>query len=188
MGRRWAGQEERGTLSIHARSTAKGKVYDVRLRGPDGRDVSRTFRTKREATEYEANQRTAKTRGAWIDPRGANVTLAEVSSEWLKSNPSKRQSSRARDVSALRVHVLPTLGGRRIGSLTPGDIRALVTDWSAGMAPRTVRRKYGALRAVLNYAVENDLVVRSPCRGIRLPRHRSRKDDDPGAERSTSLG
>jgi integrase len=53
--------------------------------------------------------------------------------------------------------------------LTPSDIRALVTDCYARLAPRTVRRTYGALRAVLNYAVENDLVVRSPCRGIRLP-------------------
>lgn len=156
-------------MSIHQRGTVKGRVYDVRLRGPDGREVSRTFRTKREAVEYEAAQRTAKARGAWVDPRGANVTMAELSREWLASNPAKRQSSRARDESALRVHVLPVLGHRKIGALTPGDIRALVTDWSVRMAPRTVRRTYGTVRAVLNYAVESDLVLRSPCRGIRLP-------------------
>jgi integrase len=156
-------------LSIHSRSTSKGRVHEVRLRGPDGREVSRTFRTKREATEYEASQRTAKTRGAWVDPRGANVTFAEVSGEWLKSNLAKRPSTRARDASALRVHVLPSLGHRRIGSLTPSDVRALVADWSARMAPRTVRRTYGALRAVVNYAVQNDLIGRSPCRGIKLP-------------------
>ncbi len=156
-------------MSIHPRNTSKGKVHEVRLRGPDGREVSRTFRTKREATEYEATQRTAKTRGAWVDPRGANVTLAQVSDEWLRSNPAKRPSTKARDASALRVHVLPSLGHRRIGSLTPGDVRALVADWSTRMAPRTVRRTYGALRAVVNYAVQNDLIGRSPCRGIKLP-------------------
>jgi len=156
-------------MSIHQRSTQKGKVYEVRLRGPDGREVSRTFRTKREAVEYEAGQRTAKARGAWVDPRGANVTLAELSVEWLQSNPAKRESTLARDESALRVHVLPALGQRKIGSLTPGDIRALVTDWSLRMAPRTVRRMYGTVRAVLNYGVETDLILRSPCRGIRLP-------------------
>ncbi len=156
-------------MSIHPRKTAKGKVHEVRFRGPDGREVSRTFRTKREATEYEATQRTAKTRGAWVDPRGANVTLAEVSNEWLKINPAKRPSTKARDASALRVHVLPSLGHRRIGSLTPGDVRALVADWSTRMAPRTVRRTYGALRAVVNYAVQSDLIGRSPCRGIKLP-------------------
>ena len=156
-------------MSIHQRSTQKGKVYEVRLRGPDGREVSRTFRTKRKAVEYEAAQRTAKARGSWVDPRGANVTLAELSAEWLQSNPAKRQSTLARDESALRVHVRPVLGQRKIGSLAPGDIRALVTDWSLRMAPRTVRRMYGTVRAVLNYGVETDLILRSPCRGIRLP-------------------
>ena len=37
------------------------------------------------------------------------------------------------------------------------------------MAPRTVRRVYGALRACFNYAVESELLSRTPCRGIRLP-------------------
>ena len=169
-------------MSIHQRGTVKGRVYDVRLRGPDGREVSRTFRTKREAVEHEAAQRTAKARGAWVDPRGANVTMAELSREWLESNPAKRQSSRARDESALRVHVLPVLGHQKIGALTPGDIRALVADWSARMAPRTVRRTYGTVRAVLNYAVESDLVLRSPCRGIRLPAV------EPGATRIVGQG
>ena len=37
------------------------------------------------------------------------------------------------------------------------------------MAPRTVRRTYGALHALMSYAVETDRIVRSPCRGIHLP-------------------
>lgn len=156
-------------MSIHKRTTDRGTVYDVRLRGPDGREVSRTLQTKRAAVDYEAAQRTAKARGAWIDPRGGNLTMAEVSSQWLDNSTGKRQSTLARDESALRVHVLPHLGSRRIGSLTPGDIRAVVSHWTARMAPRTVHRTYGTMRAVLNYAVETDLISRSPCRGIRLP-------------------
>ena len=156
-------------MSIDQRKTAKGRVYEVRLRGPDGREVSRTFRTKREALDHEASQRLAKRRGTWVDPRGGNMTLAELCSAWLESNPTKRQSTRARDESALRVHVLPTLGDRRIGSLTPGDIHSLVSEWSVRMSPRTVRRTYGAVRAALNYAVASDLLFRSPCRGVHLP-------------------
>lgn len=37
------------------------------------------------------------------------------------------------------------------------------------LAPATVRTHYGVLKAVMNAAVEADLLVRSPCRGIRLP-------------------
>jgi integrase len=32
-----------------------------------------------------------------------------------------------------------------------------------------VRRQYGVLRAILNHAVNTDLIVRTPCRGVKLP-------------------
>jgi len=38
------------------------------------------------------------------------------------------------------------------------------------LAPKTVSRAYGVLRAMFAYAVEVDLLFRSPCRGIKLPR------------------
>jgi integrase len=144
-------------------------VYDVRYRGPDGREISRTFLTKRDALEFEAQQRTAKSRGAWIDPRGSKIAVRELGAEWLESNPAKRDSTWARDESALRVHVYPEVGDRTIGSITPVDIRRLVAKWSEDLKPRSVRRIYGALRAALNYAVEVDRLARTPCRGIHLP-------------------
>jgi len=156
-------------MSIEKRHTRRGPIYEVRLRAPSGREVSRTFRTKREAVDYEASQRTAKSRGTWVDPRSSSLTVRELAEEWLGCNPAKRASSRARDESILRVHVVPTLGSRRVGSLTPTDIRGLVGSWTTVMAPRTVRRTYGTLRALLNFAVETDRLGRSPCRGIKLP-------------------
>lgn len=156
-------------MSIHPRTTERGRVYDVRYRGPGGRNFSRTFLTKRAALEFEAQQRTAKNRGTWIDPQGSKITMRELGHEWLDSNPAKRDSTWARDESALRVHVYPNLGDRTIGSLTPADIRRLVAKWSEELAPRSVRRIYGALRAALNFAVEVDRLARTPCRGIHLP-------------------
>lgn len=156
-------------MSVKPRSTKKGKVYDVRLRGPDGREVSRTFRTRREADQFQATQVTARARGAWVDPRGGSVTFRKVAEEWLECNPAKRASTRARDYSALRTHVLPAVGDRRIGSLTPADIRGLVGRWNESLAPRSVGRVYGTMRAVLNFAVECETIAKTPCRGIRLP-------------------
>lgn len=156
-------------MAIRTRDTSRGRVYDVRYRGFDGREISRTFLTKRDALEFEAQQRTAKSRGTWIDPRGSKITVKQLGAEWLESNPAKRDSTWARDESALRVHVYPEIGDRTIGSLTPVDIRRLVAKWSEDLAPRSVRRIYGTLRAALNYAVEVDRLARTPCRGIHLP-------------------
>jgi len=157
-------------MSVHLRWTKNGtRRYDVRLRDPSGNTYTRTFRTRREAEAFEADERASRRRGNWLDPRRSEEPLRAVAARWLDSNPAKRPSSRARDDSALRVHILPALGDRSIGSLTPSDIQRSVNEWSERLAPRSVRRVYQTLSAVLNAAVLDDRIARSPCRGIRLP-------------------
>lgn len=157
-------------MSIEGRKLKNGKtVYDVRLRDPHGRAYKRTFRTKREAETFEATQRVDRVRGAWVDPRKSSTTFAEVAASWLASNPAKRPTSRARDEIVLRVHLLPALGHRPVGSITPADVQAVVHEWCRKRAGNTVRRQYSVLSAVMTTAVLSDLVARTPCRGIKLP-------------------
>ncbi len=107
-------------MSVQLRWTNDGaRRYDVRLRDPSGKTYTRTFRTRREAEAFEADERASRRRGNWLDPRRSEEPLRVVAGRWLDSNPAKRPSSRARDDSALRVHILPALGDRPIGSLTP---------------------------------------------------------------------
>ncbi len=154
---------------IAKRNVKVGVRYEVRLRGPDGRERSKTFRTRREAETYERAQRTDMARGAWLDPSTAQLTFAEVADRWERSNPAKRSSAAARDESVMRVHLLPALGAKRVASITPTEVQGLVNRWATHAAAATVRRQYGVLRAILNYAVAADLLGRSPARGIRLP-------------------
>lgn len=156
-------------MSIDARKTPGGMRYDVRLRDPAGKPYKRTFRTKREAETFTARERADRSRGAWVDPRKADTSFGEVARYWLASNPGKRPSGLARDESIVRVHLLPMLEHRPIGAVTPRDVQGLVLAWSSAAAPRTVHRQYGVLRAVLNTAVELDLIARTPCRGVKLP-------------------
>ena len=144
-------------------------VYEVRLRDPSGREYSRTFETRRAAEAYQADQRVQRAKGSWVDPRRADVPFREVADSWLAGNPSKRGSGMARDESIVRNHLLPALGNRPLGSIVPRDVQVLVASWD-GQAARTVRRQYGALTAILNFAVASDLIARSPARGVRLPR------------------
>jgi integrase len=159
-----------GEPVIKARKTKSGMRYDVRIRRPDGTVYNRTFKTKKEAERFERAEIAARDRGSWIDPTLASRRLAEVAGDWLESNPGKRESTYERDEIALRVHVIPSIGDSPIGAITPADIQQLVNKWSTTMAPRSTRRNYGVLRAVLAMAVERDLIARSPCRGIKLPK------------------
>jgi integrase len=156
-------------MSVHRRQTSRGTRYDVRLRSPDGSHLKRTFTTKREAERFEARHVADVSRGDWFDARAAQRLFGEIAAEWLDRDPSKRATTLAREESALRGQILPTLGGRRLGSITPADVQALVNDWTARLAPRSVRRSYGVLSAILRYAMDYDYIARTPCRRIKLP-------------------
>lgn len=158
-------------MSIVRRTSTTGeRRYDVRLRDPSGRVYTHTFRTKKAAESYVASERANRDRGAWLDPRNAARLFSDVAADWMASNPAKRPTTEAIDEVSLRKHIVPRLGARKIGSVSPPDIQRLVNEWiDAGTAPRTVRRRYGVVRAVFSYAVVCDWIMRTPCRGIHLP-------------------
>lgn len=156
-------------MSIEVRQTAKGLRYDVRMRTPDGRPYKRTFRTRKEAETYEAREIADRSRGGWVDPRRSSISVAAWAAEWLVSNPAKRPSSVARDEVILRLHITSAIGTRPLAAVTRFDVQRLVNSWANNAAPRTVRRQYDVLRALMGAAVESDRLVRSPCRGIKLP-------------------
>jgi len=129
-----------------------------------------TFPAKADALAYLATVETDLRRGAWIDPMAGNTTVRVLSNEWLGANPRKRVSSRERDASILRSHVLPTLGARTLVSVTRHDVQSLVDGWAPLQAPSTVARQYATLRAMFTFAEDTERLARNPCRRIRLPR------------------
>jgi integrase len=156
---------------IDKRKTKSGEWrYEVRYRGTDGRERTETKRTRKLAEHRLTEVHAELLRGTWIDPRRAARPLREVAVEWLAANADKRPSAWARDESVVRVHIEPAIGDHAIGKIIPDDVRGLVGTWRQNHAPRTVKRMYGVLRAILNYAVERELIVVSPCRGISLPK------------------
>ena len=155
---------------IVKRTTGDGEArYDVRIHIGE-RVVTKTFRRRRDADAFAATAEADRLRGMLADPRSGRQNVERVARNWLESNPAKRQTTWAADEHALRQWILPAIGQREVGGISPTDVQALVNDWTSRIAPRTVRRHYGVLRAVLAYAVTNDLIARNPCRGIKLPR------------------
>lgn len=155
--------------SIEKRETSRGVRYDVRYRDPTGRPRTKTFRRRTDADRFARQVEVEKDRGLFVDPKMARTPLAKVAAAWLESNPGKRGGSRDRDEQVVARHIVPALGDRPVGSLTPADVQAVVNRWASVRAPRTVHREYAVLRAILNYALRLDMVGRTPCRGINLP-------------------
>jgi integrase len=156
--------------SITKRTTKAGVGrYVVRYRTPTGEPRKETFATRREADQRVHTVEADKARGGWLDPRRASRPFGEIAEEWYGSNPAKRSSTRLTDRSILDRHVLPALERHPVGSVTPRAVQGLLSGWSDRMGARTVRRCYDVLRAICNYAVESDVIARTPCRSVKLP-------------------
>ena len=136
----------------------------------DLRTAPRTFPTKGDAARYLATIETDLARGQYIDPRLGTVTLSEWAEQWL-TRPGKRANSVARDRQALEAF-LRDLGGRPLASITPMHVQGVVDARAKLVSPATLARDFSALRAVLNSAVDADIIGRSPARKIALPRPR----------------
>lgn len=129
-----------------------------------------TFATKGDASSYLSTIETDLLRGQYVDPRAGNITFATWAEQWLQ-RAGKRRNSVVRDRQALG-HFLTELGPRPIATITPMHIQGAVDARARVAAPATVARDFSALRAVFNSAVDADVIGRSPCRKVALPRVR----------------
>ena len=152
------------------RRAPRSRRWEARFRDASGRQRTATFDRKSDATVFLAAAETDVARGHWRDPALGRTPFADIARDWLASNPRKRPTTYARDAMVIRVHLDPMLGELPIGRVNPSDVKAVVAAMEhRGLAPDTIRTSYGVLRAILTWAVDNDVIDRSPCRGVRLP-------------------
>ena len=154
-------------MAVQKRMTSAGDArYDVRLRLPTGREVSRTFKTLRLAEQYEREQEHARDRGSMHDPRAGRISLAEWVDEWREIRNGLRPNTVRIYETNLKKHILPTLGTVELASVD----RARLLRWLADLgrtelAPATVHQAYRVLRTVLASAVEVGRITSNPAAG-----------------------
>jgi integrase len=157
--------------SIEKRVRNGRAYYRARYRDPSGRQRNKTFRRKVDADKYLALIEAAKVRGTWTDPAHGKITLAEWLETWWGSAADLRPSTKARDRAYLNSLVLPRFGTTPLAAITQPDVQAWVAHLTArGFAPATVIKAYQLLGRTLTAAVNADMIPRSPCRAVRLPK------------------
>jgi integrase len=149
----------------------RGRRYRARYRDPLGRLTSKSFTRKVDAERFVREMEVDIDRGAWLDPRAADIPLALWASEFLalarRLSPTTLQTYR-RDLDK---YVLPRFGSYRIGRLPADEIENWLNDeLAAGIAPSSVHRHYRTLRRVLQVAVEKQKLPANPCDRVQPPR------------------
>ncbi|MGD6752295.1 tyrosine-type recombinase/integrase [Streptomyces sp. BH105] len=151
-----------------------GLRYRARYIGPDGTEKSKSFpdKQKRLADAWLTNIEADMARGQYIDPRAARTTFREYAERWLGALTTDL-SSRAAVEGRLRLHALPHLGARPIGSFQPEHIREWMRQLEDTVASASYRRLiFDAVSSVLNAAVDDRLLASNPCRArsVKAPR------------------
>jgi len=152
-------------MSIRKRQLKNGKdVYDVMLRRPDHTQYQRTFATKKAAVTWEARELADMSRYRWVDPSAGDRNFAEYAREWLDLRPGLRPKTIELYRSLLKRHVIPAFGKHSLRAITKPEVRA----WNARLlrerSRTTAANSYRLLAAIMNTAVDDELIGASPCR------------------------
>ena len=145
-------------------------VWRARYYDDAGKQHAKHFARRVDAKTWLDTVTASVVRGDYVDPRGANMLLTTYAAQWENIQVGRDSTLNIID-NAVRLHINPALGDRRIGSIRQSDIQGLVKllegkDLAAG----TVRNIYDTAARIFASAVDDRVIPSSPCRRIKLPK------------------
>ena len=157
---------------VVAKTLTNGRrAYLVRYKAPDGRPRSKQFPRRRDADLFASSIEVEVAHGIFVDPDGGKETLAGWVDRWWSTTVNLRETSRARDSSILRNHVLPEFGAVPLGRIEHLAVREWVAELTArGYAPTTVHKCHQVLAKSLRAAVDARKLRFNPADNVPLPK------------------
>jgi integrase len=152
-------------------------------REPSGRQTSKTFGTKREATVFLAQISAAASTGGYVSPHAGRVLFGDHARQWIRSWNNEK-TTHARDASIMRTHVLAQWGTWQLTKIDHLSVQTWITDLSKRLSPATVAECQRLTSAVLRSAVRNRLIAFNPCENIKVQKRRRRDTDEQVIERT----
>jgi integrase len=162
---RWTDPVEGSRRRVKNDRFGHGRRWQARWSEPDG-----TERVLACATRDEAEAILVHAAVGDIRPRPREVVrFGDYAEQWRRERLHLRASSADKVERLFRLYLRPSLGTLPLGSVTRVHVQDAVLDWSARVAPASVRTAYGYVRSIFRTALEDRLVDASPCVRISLP-------------------
>lgn len=144
-----------------------GRRYDVRYR-VDGEVRMRTFWLRKDAESHKRKVEGDESAGLLIDPRGGETIFGPYATGWVEHRlvqgrpltPATAQGYRR----LLARNINPIFEKTSLRKITPERVREWHSTLVASAGPDQAAKSYRLLRAILNTALADDLISRSPCR------------------------
>ncbi|WP_406305232.1 tyrosine-type recombinase/integrase [Streptomyces sp. NBC_00885] len=139
--------------------------FQARYPGPDGllRSAPETFPSQTDADRWLVRKEAEIIEGRWQNP-DEKVVFGVYAEAWFKER-DYAATTRERNGSALRLHILPTFQHAVLSEITTPQIRRWRAELlAAAVGEPTVAKAYQILRAIMNTAVDDGVIQRNPCR------------------------
>ncbi len=145
--------------------------FSVRKRMPNGKRVERWFDRMTDAERFLADL-VSEARHQPTDAPSDDV-FAAVAERWLEITALDIETRTCEDYADVVRRVLsPVLGERVLRTISQDEVQALVTEWSAKLAPQTVRNRVNVLLPILRFGGRPITVGKSKG-GIVLPKRQT---------------
>ena len=153
---------------------------------PGGPQKARHFDRKIDAERFLAGVQAQLLDGSYTEPGAGNRLVSDYAEAWRRSQVH-RPTTVAQVENHIRNHILPTFGERTIASIRPSEVQAWVRGRSEVLAPSTVEVVFRIFAAILNAAIDDRIIARSPATGVRLPRQPKQQVVPPTVQDVTAL-
>ncbi|MGA9635491.1 MAG: tyrosine-type recombinase/integrase [Solirubrobacterales bacterium] len=162
----------------------------------DGKKIRKTFANKAEAKSWRDDANTQLTKGALRAPKP--ISLRDAWDAWQdgarngtvtnrSGDPYKPSALRSYE-RAMRLRILPEIGGARLADIRRSDLQGLADRFAANkLDPSTVRCTMLPVRAVFRRAVSRGDLAVNPCDGLELAASRARRDRVAAPEEAEAL-
>ena len=149
---------------IAKRTIGKGIRYEVRWRGANGREKSRSFLRKLDAEAWKAKADSERW-GGEVPTEQSRLTLREWSGQWLAADAHRLAPTTSEHYeSSMRNWILPAIGDHQLRKIAPSTLRSWMQGMlDAGASPSVASAARRCLHRCLEVAVAAELISRNPC-------------------------
>lgn len=158
-----------------------GSLYEVKItigRTLEGKLIRKSFYSaiskadaKRQAEAWRVEQQVAERTGDLFLAR-EDMTFADWAGRWLTTykQPNVRPNTYLNSyLTPTRNHLIPYFGKAKLMDIRPADIQLFYKEVCSNFSHSQVHKLTLCLNGIFESAINNDLLLRSPMRGVIIP-------------------
>lgn len=162
----------KGTGSIYYREDRK--VYEGKIQTAkkyNGKPIYKyiTRKTKKEVQDELVRIIAQVNEGTYFEP--SKMPLWMWMDKWMEvyERDNIREQTYESYKQTIRTKITPFIGDVKLNNLTPMMVQQMFNELSKSFSPATLRKAKSVLRMAISQAIDNELIVKDPTRGLKLP-------------------